>query len=66
MLASVSVCFWLGCLLVGNPAKSTENKQFPLVAAHSDILNGLVDHLGFTWRTVRNAILTTDAQGQSE
>ena len=36
-------------LLVGNPTETTEDKQAPLVAAHSNVLNGSVDNLRFTY-----------------
>lgn len=34
-----------GYSLVGNPTKSTENKQIPLVPAHTNVLNCSVDDL---------------------
>lgn len=36
------------CLLVGNPAKAAENKQLPLIAAHTNILNRHINYLCFT------------------
>ena len=34
-----------GYSLVGNPTKSTENKQIPLVPAHTNVLNCSIDNL---------------------
>lgn len=31
--------------VVGEPAEATENEEFPVIPTHSDILDGLVDHL---------------------
>jgi hypothetical protein len=34
-------------LLVRKPSKSTQDKQLPIIFPHADILDGLVDDLGF-------------------
>lgn len=34
--------------LIGSPPKAAENKQFPLIPTHPNILDGLVDHFGFS------------------
>lgn len=51
MLAQSPEKEW-GGLLVRKPAKSTENEELPLIAAHSNILNGQVDHFSLSYKTL--------------
>ena len=41
---------WCEYLLICQPTKPTERKQLPLISAHTDILDGAVDDLGFAYR----------------
>lgn len=39
-------------VLVRKPSKAAQNEKLPVVTAHSDVLDGLVDDLGFHYTTV--------------
>lgn len=38
----------MGDLFISEPSKSAEYEELPLISAHSNILDGLIDDLRFT------------------
>lgn len=54
------------CLLVGNPAHTTEHEQSPLIAAHTNVLDCSIDNLCLAYNPCQMSVHAVSVQGPSQ